>query len=60
MEMDLTRVVAAAGFLTKLMRERIDEAKRLMAAGEREECKTLLAEVDLLKDAFDCMDIHNR
>jgi hypothetical protein len=60
MEMDLKRVVAAAGFLTKLMKERVEEAKRLVKAGDRQEAMVLLAEADLLSDAFDCMDIHNK
>ena len=50
-KMDEARVAAVAQFLLKLLNERVNEAKNLYKAGDREEVKVLVAEGELLRDA---------
>ena len=47
------RVLDVATFLLKLGRERVDEAKRLVKAGDTAEVELLLNESDLLRDGYD-------
>jgi hypothetical protein len=51
--MESKRLNDISAFLLKLMKERVDESKRLLAAGETAEVKPLVEEAGLLADGFD-------
>lgn len=51
--MEMKRLNDISAFLLKLMKERVDESKRLLAAGETAEVKLLVEEAGLLADGFD-------
>jgi hypothetical protein len=55
--MTIDRILDVKQFLLGLMKQRIDEAKALKNAGGLDDAVHLLDEADLLRDAFDAIQV---